>query len=191
MVPPPDSTDRKEAILDAAIQVFGQFGYRKTSVEDLAAAAGLSKQGLYLHFSSKEEVFAGAVRKYFDDGMRMAEDALKAPGTPLFDRLMGAMDAQFGRHLTYFTPAAYDVIEASKQVADDKHMRLKKAFRAKLAKAIADSPEFQRTHNVCAPKDIAEILYQFGNTWKDGPDSRDDFMKKVGLCIRAVCQIAK
>ena len=191
MTPPQDSTARKEAILEAAVLVFGRYGYRKTSVEDLAEAAGLSKQGLYLHFASKEAVFAAAVQKYFADGIRLADAALEKPGASLYDRLLGAMDAYFGRNLTYFTPDAYDVIEASKAAADEESLKAKTAFRIRLTKAIAEAPEFKRAKNVCAPKDIADILYQFGNTWKDGQQTRADFMKKVGLCIRACCQIAK
>jgi hypothetical protein len=101
------------------------------------------------------------------------------------------MDAYFGRNFIVFTPAAYDLIEASKQFTDESSLKAKKAFRARLAKAMADAPEFQRAGNVCAPREIAELLYQFGNSWKDGHESRADFMKKMGLCIRACCQIAK
>jgi AcrR family transcriptional regulator len=52
--------DKKELILNAAIPVFGKSGFKKTSIEDLADAADISKQGLYLHFSSKEEIFQTA-----------------------------------------------------------------------------------------------------------------------------------
>ena len=48
--------DKKELILNAAIPVFGKSGFKKTSIKDLADAADISKQGLYLHFSSKEEI---------------------------------------------------------------------------------------------------------------------------------------
>ena len=56
--------DKKELILNAAIRVFGKSGFKKTSIEDLADAADISKQGLYLHFSSKEEIFQAAIQKY-------------------------------------------------------------------------------------------------------------------------------
>ncbi len=43
---------RRESILQAAVGVFLRYGYKKTSMDDLARAAGLSRQGLYLHFAT-------------------------------------------------------------------------------------------------------------------------------------------
>jgi TetR/AcrR family transcriptional regulator, regulator of autoinduction and epiphytic fitness len=83
-------------IFSAVVPVFGRFGFRKTSVEELAGAAGLSK--LYLHFSSKEEIFLAAMQRYLDDGLRLVDEALsRANALLLLDRLVDAMDAWFGR----------------------------------------------------------------------------------------------
>ena len=46
----------KDAILDATDRLLALFGYRKMTVEDIAAEAGIGKGTIYLHFSSKEEV---------------------------------------------------------------------------------------------------------------------------------------
>ena len=46
----------KDAILDATDRLLARFGYRKMTVEDIAAEAGIGKGTVYLHFSSKEEV---------------------------------------------------------------------------------------------------------------------------------------
>ncbi len=57
------NAERRAAILDAATPVFLRYGYKKTSMDDLARAAGLSRQGLYLHFPTKEALFeAGLLR---------------------------------------------------------------------------------------------------------------------------------
>ncbi|TGM91087.1 TetR/AcrR family transcriptional regulator [Leptospira licerasiae] len=47
---------RKESILQAAMQCFFSKGFEKTSVQDIADAAGLTKGGIYFHFESKEEI---------------------------------------------------------------------------------------------------------------------------------------
>ena len=46
----------KDAILDATDRLLARFGYRKMTVEDIAAEAGIGKGTIYLHFTSKEEV---------------------------------------------------------------------------------------------------------------------------------------
>jgi AcrR family transcriptional regulator len=183
------AAQRNELILDAAIPVFGRFGFKKTSVDDLAQAASISKQGLYLHFSSKEEVFLAAMQKYLDDGLGLVEQELTRTGTSLFQRLRGAMDAWFGRHLATFAPSSFDVIEAGDRLSGKQVEGCKSAFQAKLTKALADSPEFRRAKNICTPKEISQVLFEFGLTWKQGHPSRAEFMKRVGLCINACCQI--
>jgi AcrR family transcriptional regulator len=58
--PPPARTrsagSRTEGILAAAVAVFAENGYRATSMNDLARAAGLSKPGLYHYVASKEQL---------------------------------------------------------------------------------------------------------------------------------------
>jgi len=46
----------KESILDATDRLLARFGYRKMTVDDIAAEAGIGKGTIYLHFTSKEEV---------------------------------------------------------------------------------------------------------------------------------------
>lgn len=53
----PSHRDGKQAILDAALELFTHRGYEETSVEDLRKAVGFkSKASLYAHFESKEAV---------------------------------------------------------------------------------------------------------------------------------------
>jgi AcrR family transcriptional regulator len=56
----------KDAILDATDRLLARFGYRKMTVEDLAAEAGIGKGTIYLHFSSKEEVVLSHIDRIVD-----------------------------------------------------------------------------------------------------------------------------
>src|SRR5262245_31908791 len=51
----------RDVILDAAERLLGRFGYRKTTMDDLAAEADIGKGTTYLHFPSKEAVFLATV----------------------------------------------------------------------------------------------------------------------------------
>ncbi|MEZ5122281.1 MAG: helix-turn-helix domain-containing protein [Solirubrobacterales bacterium] len=50
------AADRRAAILDAAMEAFATRGYHGTSLDDVAAAAGVSKALIYEHFSSKQNL---------------------------------------------------------------------------------------------------------------------------------------
>jgi len=89
----PAPTDRHQAILDAAVGVFLRYGYRKTSMDDLARAADLSRQGLYLHFPSKEALFTQAVTRLTGQALTAMRASLAREGVALEERLVGAFTA--------------------------------------------------------------------------------------------------
>lgn len=49
--------ERKQEILDAAFEEFSEGSYGGTTIDRIAARAGLSKAGIYAHFHSKDEIF--------------------------------------------------------------------------------------------------------------------------------------
>jgi len=60
-------TDRKRAaVIDAAIQEFLAAGFDATSMDRVAARAGVSKRTVYNHFPSKEALFAAILRQLWD-----------------------------------------------------------------------------------------------------------------------------
>ncbi|MER5906765.1 TetR/AcrR family transcriptional regulator [Streptomyces mirabilis] len=74
--PTPDSTRRSEksrrAIFDAALALVGEVGYPKTTIEGIAARAGVGKQTIYRWWSSKAAVLLDA---FMDLGERTAREA--------------------------------------------------------------------------------------------------------------------
>ena len=50
-------SDKKELILDSAIELFNRWGYAKTSVDEIARAAHIAKSTIYYYFPSKENLF--------------------------------------------------------------------------------------------------------------------------------------
>ncbi|HTH18325.1 MAG TPA: TetR/AcrR family transcriptional regulator [Magnetospirillum sp.] len=60
------SSAKREAILDAAKASFVDNGYAATSMDMVAAKAGVSKATIYAHFQSKDELFAAIIRRRCD-----------------------------------------------------------------------------------------------------------------------------
>jgi AcrR family transcriptional regulator len=52
-----------EAVLDSARRCFGRYGYRKTSIDEVAVGAGVAKGTVYLHCDSKQELFVLAIER--------------------------------------------------------------------------------------------------------------------------------
>lgn len=52
-----ESNLREQRILDAAAELITHYGFDKTTVEEIAHAAGVSKGAIYLHFKSKDALF--------------------------------------------------------------------------------------------------------------------------------------
>jgi len=62
-------TDRKRAaILDAAVAEFRDSGYEATSMDRIAASAGVSKRTVYNHFPSKEALFTRILEDMWERG---------------------------------------------------------------------------------------------------------------------------
>jgi len=60
-----ESTARRR-ILAAAIQVFGTYGFSKSTVQEIAAAAHVSKPLFYRQFKDKQDVFEAVIERVFD-----------------------------------------------------------------------------------------------------------------------------
>jgi AcrR family transcriptional regulator len=66
---PSTNRERESRILDAAADLFVHFGYDKTTVDDIARTAGVSKGAIYLHFKGKDALFEGLlIRELFTFG---------------------------------------------------------------------------------------------------------------------------
>lgn len=57
---------RRQEILDTALRLFGEQGYEKTSIADIARAIGVAQGLCYRYFPSKETLFDSAVEQYAD-----------------------------------------------------------------------------------------------------------------------------
>lgn len=83
------SERKHKAILDAAAELFLRQGFPRTSMDDVAAHAGVSKQTVYAQFASKEALFVAIVRSMTHgagDKVQHAMDVLPR-GTTLTEHL--------------------------------------------------------------------------------------------------------
>jgi AcrR family transcriptional regulator len=86
------SPTRQDEIVDAAIPIFLRFGYKKASMDAVAAAANLSRQAVYLHFSNKEALFGAVVDSLGQATRQAAHVALWREGLTLDQQVLAAFD---------------------------------------------------------------------------------------------------
>src|SRR4030081_2657223 len=84
---------QREAILMAATATFLRYGFQKTSMDDVAQAAGVSRQGLYLYFDSKDLLFREALHYLVSDMLSTARSVAEDGNLSLRDRLLGVFEA--------------------------------------------------------------------------------------------------
>lgn len=92
--------ERHAQILMAARQCFLKEGYFATKIDDIARESGLSKGGIYFHFSSKREIFRSLVQHEFDEAMAYIEGVIES-SDDLLERLTELSEhflAQFTSH---------------------------------------------------------------------------------------------
>jgi TetR/AcrR family transcriptional regulator len=59
-------TQKRQIILDAALDVFSQHGFRGATIDQIAEAAGMSKPNLLYYFRSKEEMFTTLIERLLE-----------------------------------------------------------------------------------------------------------------------------
>jgi AcrR family transcriptional regulator len=112
-------SEHREAILTAATETFARFGFKKTSIDDIARRAGIGKGTVYLHFESKEDLFATVIRnvwgRVFED-LRRAVRQGRTPEAKLRALCRARLDAvaSLARALNVAESFALEIIDLAK-----------------------------------------------------------------------------
>ena len=86
---------KQQAILGSAFEAFRLYGFKRTSMEDIAKGAGMSRAALYLHFRNKEDIFRSLAQGYYDLAVMQVSEVL-ARDLPVQDALVQAFQSQAG-----------------------------------------------------------------------------------------------
>ncbi|MFK7780556.1 MAG: TetR/AcrR family transcriptional regulator [Candidatus Gracilibacteria bacterium] len=61
---------KKELIIKAGVKLFGKFGPRKTSIDEIVKEAKIAKGTFYLYFKNKEELYKNIIKMFFKEGQK-------------------------------------------------------------------------------------------------------------------------
>lgn len=132
--------DKQQAILEAASKSFAAYGFRKTSMDDIAKGAGMSRPAVYLHYRNKDDIFRSLVQMFYDSASSGVAQALGSSGAPHVV-LRDAFRAYGGRMLEALlsSPHGLELLDAGAATASD----IKAAGEAHLSRLYADWLERQ------------------------------------------------
>jgi TetR/AcrR family transcriptional regulator, regulator of autoinduction and epiphytic fitness len=179
---------RRADLLDAAVSVFARFGFRKTSMDDVARTAGVSRQGLYLLFTNKEELFRQALEHSLSAQLSSAIASLSRAEDDLEKRLIAACMEWCGRFVGSLGADASDLLCASTALAGATVARYEARFEAALTSALLASP----LAPLCAaadlaPADLARSLHGAARGLKQTCNTRQEFAATTAAIVRMIC----
>jgi AcrR family transcriptional regulator len=127
----------RERILDAALDLFIEKGFDKTSLREIAEQIGVTKAALYYHFASKEDILMALHLRLHEFGFdALAQFGDKEPTSALWADLMDKIVVQMLAHRRIFllherNQAAFEALH--KEEHDESHEDLQAGFRRVLS----------------------------------------------------------
>jgi AcrR family transcriptional regulator len=155
--------ERRESILDAANHVFGEHGFENVRIDDVAAAAGISKALIYEHFESKQELYGELMNRAAIDLLGVLVQAASAPGMEGALRMENAAAAGF--QWVQEHPHAFHMF--IRDVTDPEISEAQEALRRASVTAMADVMEMEppETRTGMARRQTEQIAEMIVGGW--------------------------
>ncbi|PHS36817.1 MAG: hypothetical protein COA91_11810 [Robiginitomaculum sp.] len=127
-----DTTNKIDRILQAAFDCVKQYGFKRTSMADIALAAGMSRSALYILFKDKIDIFRSMAEKIHGQTLNDAKNQL-AKDLPLQTRIANATTARMTPlyALVYDSAHGTEIFDISQSIsadinaqADDRFLRM-------------------------------------------------------------------
>jgi AcrR family transcriptional regulator len=167
--------ETRQALEDVALRLFAEKGFDHVTVEEIAAAAGVSSRTFFRYFRSKEDVALGPALELH----RLLLAALdeRPPGEPVLDVLRHAVE-RLARHLEELRPQLLlrlRIIRTTPALAA-RGVQLREDWRGLMvqeaANRLAADPATDLRPHVAAMWALA-AMSAAREVWEDGPPSRD------------------
>ncbi|MEP1385490.1 MAG: TetR/AcrR family transcriptional regulator [Paraglaciecola sp.] len=179
--------EKKHQILQAATEVFGTYGYKKTSMQDIADALDISRPALYQYYKNKEAVFLALVEHTLNLGEQAAiqgfshsEDSFEC----LLHGIKNMEQVLFGP--IFLKPNGKELLTLSKKLAPDLmtsfEMQLFNKIVCVLDKAVVEQKINFKTLNV-EVSDVAKIILQSVDGIKNTSESLEELDQQLNLFL--------
>jgi AcrR family transcriptional regulator len=163
---------RRDRLLEEALELFGRYGVKRTSIDTLAAAAGIAKGSVYLEWRSKDELFR-AVAEHLTAGMLAAATTAAAQRElSIVERVTAVLMAKFWRlyELVHSRPHASELIAAKDELAREVFRKADDRFAALVEETLASAKAKEWAPARHGVNEIAAVLLRaaHGNGYAAG-----------------------
>lgn len=149
---------RREAILDAAVDLLGEVGYHGMSLRDVARNVGISHPGVIYHFPSKEALLMSVVERYEKDMGFDFYKLEKLEAMPLLETILEVL-SNVVSNPTIIEVECMLLVEASSDLhpAHDHYVERNRKFRSLLTNAWSTLQAEGRALTAISPGNVAVI----------------------------------
>ncbi|MDH6460284.1 TetR/AcrR family transcriptional regulator [Micromonospora sp. A200] len=135
------SNDRLAAILAAAYECFTRHGVRRTTMDDIAATAGMSRPAVYQYVRNKDDAYRRLAERLFADSLAQARRAATAPDAELRQRLHDVLAAKLELTLRLHRESrhAAELLDTSTRLTGDLAEAYTRELTDVVAGALADA----------------------------------------------------
>jgi AcrR family transcriptional regulator len=176
---------KRQAILDAAHDQFSQYGFRKTSMDDIARSLGISRASLYSHFENKDEIFrcvsVSIHERALDKANRLLQDSEK---NDLTERVANALLARHGPFQRAVVESQHgaELYDEYSRLCGEVVIQSQKRFESMLASTLrsaARTGEIDLKKNGLSAANAAELLNLSAAGLKRGASDMKSFETRV------------
>ncbi len=177
---------KRDKACQDALAVFIQYGYRKTSMEDVARAIGVSRQWVYQQFRSKEKLFGEVIEQAMNSTLTRTVDVLKSDAPDDEAKLLSAFDVWCGEYLDSIgaSPHAGELFDSAVSMHGDRikeaYDEFEKALTKTLKRALPGLPRGVQH------RDAAIVLLSASQTIKHESANRKAYLEQMKRVIRVV-----
>ncbi|MFB7500776.1 TetR/AcrR family transcriptional regulator [Streptomyces sp. NPDC056161] len=184
----PQPAGRRDGIVRTAVGVFLRFGPHKTSMDDVARAADISRQGLYLHFKTKNALFRAVVAQMLDDLRSTTWQALGRGDLTLEERLAGAFEAFHAVTVEIVDRGTYaEMLRAAQAFAAAPMSQLEQDLVTDVATLLTQNGHAKAWEAAGVPAaDVAQHLFDASAGAKYESATLDEYRRRLRVSVRVV-----
>jgi AcrR family transcriptional regulator len=179
---------QRQAILMAATAIFLRYGFKKTSMDDLAQAAGVSRQGLYLYFDTKDLLFREALQYLVSHMISTARSVAEDRNLGIRDRLLGVFEAVHGSAFQSASPEhAFELLQSAQSADGALLVQLDRDLMGIVAALLAEAGAADRWEEACVTvAELSEQLLMSAKGIKASVDTLTAYRERMLTAIRIV-----